>query len=175
MSGHLHYDMAAAIVTFLLLGRWCEASAKGRAGRAVRELARLGATQARLLDEQDPTAPERLVPVEQVRRGEVFLVRPGDKVPVDGIVLAGDSAVDESMLTGESLPVQKHAGSLLTGATLNVDGALRARATAVGADTALAQLVGARRARAGVQAADPAARRPDRRRVRAERARPRAR
>jgi copper-transporting P-type ATPase V len=142
MSGHLHYDMAAMIVTFLLCGRWCEASAKGRAGRAVRELARLGASQARLLDEQDPTAPERLVPVEQVRRGEVFLVRPGDKVPVDGIVLAGDSAVDESMLTGESLPVQKHAGSLLTGATLNVDGALRARATAVGADTALAQLVG---------------------------------
>ena len=141
MSGHLHYDMAAAIVTFLLLGRWCEASAKGRAGRAVRELAMLGASQARLLDEQDPTAPERLVPVEQVRRGEVFLVRPGDKVPVDGIVLAGDSAVDESMLTGESLPVEKHAGSLLTGATLNVDGALRARATAVGADTALAQLV----------------------------------
>ncbi len=141
MSGHLHYDMAAAIVTFLLIGRWCEASAKGRAGRAVRELARLGASQARLLDEQDPTAPERLVPVEQVRRGEVFLVRPGDKVPVDGIVLAGDSAVDESMLTGESLPVEKHAGSLLTGATLNVDGALRARATAVGADTALAQLV----------------------------------
>jgi copper-transporting P-type ATPase V len=141
MSGHLHYDMAAMIVTFLLCGRWCEASVKGRAGRAVRELAMLGASQARLLDEQDPTAPERLVPVEQVRRGEVFLVRPGDKVPVDGIVLSGDSAVDESMLTGESLPVQKHAGSLLTGATLNVDGALRARATAVGADTALAQLV----------------------------------
>ncbi len=141
MSGHLHYDMAAMIVTFLLIGRWCEASAKGRAGRAVRELAMLGASQARLVDEQDPTAPERLVPVEQVQRGEVFLVRPGDKVPVDGIVLSGDSAVDESMLTGESLPVQKHSGSMLTGATLNVDGALRARATAVGADTALAQLV----------------------------------
>jgi cation-transporting ATPase V len=142
MSGHLHYDMAAMIVTFLLIGRWCEASAKGRAGRAVRELAMLGASQARLVDERDPMAPERLVPVEQVRRGEVFLVRPGDKVPVDGIVLSGDSAVDESMLTGESLPVQKHSGSMLTGATLNVDGALRARATAVGADTALAQLVG---------------------------------
>jgi cation-transporting ATPase V len=141
MSGHLHYDMAALIITFLLIGRWCEASAKGRAGRAVRELARLGAAQARLIDERDPTAPERLVPVEEVRRGEVFLVRPGDKVPVDGIVLAGESAVDESMLTGESLPVQKHAGSLLTGATLNVDGVLRARASAVGADTALAQLV----------------------------------
>ncbi len=141
MSGHLHYDMAAMIVTFLLIGRWCEASAKGKAGRAVRELARLGASQARLVDEEDSTVPERLVPVEQVRRGEVFLVRPGDKVPVDGIVLSGDSTVDESMLTGESLPVEKRAGSLVVGATLNVDGALRARATAVGADTALAQLV----------------------------------
>lgn len=141
MSGHLHYDMAAAIVSFLLIGRWCEASAKGRAGRAVRELAMLGAAQARLLDERDPTAPERLVPVEQVRRGDVFAVRPGDRVPVDAIVLWGDSTVDESMLTGESLPVEKHTGSMVVGATLNVDGAFRARATAVGADTALAHLV----------------------------------
>ena len=71
----------------------------------------------------------------------MFLVRPGDKVPVDGIVIVGASAVDESMLTGESLPVEKSAGALLTGATVNVDGVLRARATAVGADTALSQLV----------------------------------
>ncbi len=76
-----------------------------------------------------------------MRRGDVFLVRPGDRVPVDGIVIDGASAVDESMLTGESLPVEKEAGALLTGATLNVDGVLRARATAVGADTALSQLV----------------------------------
>ena len=79
--------------------------------------------------------------VEEVRRGDVFLVRPGDRVPVDGIVIDGASAVDESMLTGESLPVEKSAGALLTGATVNVDGVLRARATAVGADTALSQLV----------------------------------
>jgi cation-transporting ATPase V len=141
MSGHLHYDMAAMIVTFLLIGRWCEASAKGRAGRAVRELAMLGASQARLVDEQDPTAQERLVPVEQVKRGDVFQVRPGDKIPVDAIVLSGDSTVDESMLTGESLPVEKHPGSLLVGATLNIDGAFRARATAVGANTAHAHLI----------------------------------
>ncbi|MGO8906451.1 MAG: heavy metal translocating P-type ATPase [Solirubrobacteraceae bacterium] len=141
MSGHLHYDMSAAIITFLLIGRWCEASAKGKAGRAVRELAMLGASQARLVDEQDPTAPERLVPVEEVRRGDVFQVRPGDKIPVDAIVLSGDSTVDESMLTGESLPVEKHPGSLVVGATLNVDGAFRGRATAVGADSALAHLV----------------------------------
>ncbi len=137
----LYYDMGAIIIAALLIARWCEAKARSSSGRAVRELAQLGATQARLLDADDPSAAERLVPVEQVRRGDVFRVRPGDSIPVDGIVIAGASAVDESMLTGESLPVEKGVGALLTGATLNVDGVLQARATAVGADTALSQLV----------------------------------
>jgi cation-transporting ATPase V len=86
-------------------------------------------------------AAERLVAVEEVRPGDLFLVRPGDKIPVDGLVVSGSSAVDESMLTGESLPVEKGQGDSLTGATVNVDGVLRASATAVGADTALAKLV----------------------------------
>ena len=137
----LDYDMGATIIAALLIARWCEAKARGSAGRALRELAQLGATRARLLDPEDPGVAERLVPVEEVRRGDLFLVRPGDRIPVDGVVLDGASAVDESMLTGESLPVEKHAGAALTGATLNIDGALRARATAVGADTALSQLV----------------------------------
>ncbi|HEY4811018.1 MAG TPA: heavy metal translocating P-type ATPase, partial [Solirubrobacteraceae bacterium] len=137
----LCYDMGATIIAALLIARWCEAKARSSSGRAVRELAQLGATQARLLDFDDPSAPERLVGVEQVQRGDVFRVRPGDSIPVDGIVLSGASAVDESMLTGESLPVEKQVGALLTGATLNVDGVLQARATAVGAETALSQLV----------------------------------
>jgi heavy metal translocating P-type ATPase len=137
----LCYDMGAIIVAVLLLARWCEAKARSRSGRAVRELARLGATQARLVDSEDSAAPERLVAVENVRRGELFRVRPGDRVPVDGIVVAGASAVDESMLTGESLPVEKQPGALVTGGTGNVDGVLVARASAVGADTALAHLV----------------------------------
>jgi len=137
----LCYDMGAIIIAALLIARWCEAKARSSSGRAVRELAQLGATQARLLDPEDLSAPERLVPVGQLRRGDVFRVRPGDSVPVDGIVIAGASAVDESMLTGESLPVEKDVGALLTGATLNVDGVLQVRATAVGADTALSQLV----------------------------------
>ncbi len=143
----LCFDMGAIIVAALLIARWCEAKARSRSGRAVRELARLGATQARLLEGEDAGAPasspkgERLVDVEEVRRGDVFRVRPGDRVPVDGIVIDGASAVDESMLTGESLPVEKGPGALLTGATVNVDGVLVARASAVGADTALSQLV----------------------------------
>jgi copper-transporting P-type ATPase V len=137
----LCYDMGAIIIATLLVARWCEAKARSSSGRAVRELAQLGATQARLLDSEDSSAPERLVGVEEVRRGDVFRVRPGDSVPVDGIVIEGASAVDESMLTGESLPVEKTVGALLTGATLNVDGVLQARATAVGAETALSQLV----------------------------------
>ena len=140
-NAHLHYDIPAVIITFLCVGRWCEATARNRAGRAVRELTMLGAQQARLLDPADPAVAERLVPVESVCRGDLFLVRPGDKIPVDGIVVSGSSAVDESMLTGESLPVEKSEGAILTGATVNVDGVLRARATAVGADTALAKLV----------------------------------
>jgi cation-transporting ATPase V/Cu+-exporting ATPase len=140
-NAHLHYDIPAVIIAFLCVGRWCEATARNRAGRAVRELTMLGAQQARLLDSSDSAAAERLVPVEVVRPGDLFLVRPGDKVPVDGIVVSGSSAVDESMLTGESLPVEKGEGDTLTGATVNVDGVLRATATAVGAETALARLV----------------------------------
>ena len=137
----LDYEMGSIIIAVLLIARWCEARARSNAGRAIRELARLGASTARIPDPDDPTGAERLVPIEEVQRGDVFVVRPGDKVPVDGIVISGTSAVDESMLTGESLPVEKSAGALLTGATLNLDGLLRARATAVGADTALSHLV----------------------------------
>ncbi len=137
----LDYDMGATIIAALLIARWCEAKARSSAGRAVRELAQLGATRARLLDPDDPDAPERLVAVEEVRRGDLLLVRPGDKIPVDGVVVDGASAVDESMLSGESLPVEKRVGASVTGATINIDGVLRLRASAVGADTALAQLV----------------------------------
>jgi cation-transporting ATPase V len=140
-NAHLHYDIPAVIIAFLCIGRWCEATARNRAGQAVRELTMLGAQQARLLDPADPAAAERLVPVEAVHRGDLFLLRPGDKIPVDGLVVSGSSAVDESMLTGESLPVEKSEGAALTGATMNLDGVLRATATAVGADTALAKLI----------------------------------
>jgi heavy metal translocating P-type ATPase len=137
----LDYDMGATIITALLIARYCDVRARHRAGRAVRELARLGEATARLVSLDDPALSERLVPAAAVRVGDVFQVRPGDRIAVDGIVLQGASAVDESMLTGESLPVDKDEGSQVSGATINLDGMLLIRASAVGADTALGRLL----------------------------------
>ncbi len=139
--GHRHsehyFDSAALIIAFLLLGRYFEARAKGRASRAIRSLLELGAKEARLVVD----GTERTVPIDRVRAGDLLRVRPGEKIPVDGVVVDGASAVDESMLTGESVPVDKAAGDAVVGATLNAHGLLTIRATAVGADTALAQIV----------------------------------
>ncbi|HEY3238298.1 MAG TPA: copper-translocating P-type ATPase, partial [Acidimicrobiia bacterium] len=114
------------------------ARAKGRASRAIKALLELGAKEARLVGDD---GTEQMVPVEQVRVGDRLRIRPGEKIPVDGEVEAGASAVDESMLTGESVPVDKQPGDRVAGATINAEGALTVRATAVGADTALAQIV----------------------------------
>jgi copper-transporting P-type ATPase V len=133
----LYFETAILLIAFLTLGRYFEARARGRAGQAIRALLELGAKQARVLRD----GAEVLVPVEQVTVGDLLRVRPGEKVPVDGEVLAGASAVDESMLTGESVPVDKAPGDRVAGATVNTSGVLTVQATAVGADTALAQIV----------------------------------
>jgi cation-transporting ATPase V/Cu+-exporting ATPase len=133
----LYFETAILLIAFLTLGRYLEARARGRAGQAIRALLELGAKQARLL--RDGT--EVMVPVEQVTIGDLVRVRPGEKVPVDGEVAEGASAVDESMLTGESVPVDKGPGDRVAGATVNTSGVLTVQATAVGADTALAQIV----------------------------------
>ncbi|HEU4900693.1 MAG TPA: copper-translocating P-type ATPase, partial [Actinomycetota bacterium] len=133
----LYFETAILLIAFLTLGRYLEARARGRAGQAIRALLELGAKQARVLRD----GVEVLVPVEQVTVGDLLRVRPGEKVPVDGEVLEGASAVDESMLTGESVPVDKAPGDRVAGATVNTSGVLTVRATAVGADTALAQIV----------------------------------
>jgi copper-transporting P-type ATPase V len=151
IGGDLFYDTTVVILAFIVLGRYFEARATGRASGAIRALLELGAKQARVLVD----GQERLVPVEEVSVGAIVRVRPGEKIPVDGEVLEGRSAVDESMLTGESLPVEKVQGAKVAGATINSDGALTIRATAVGADTALAQIVklvqGAQSGKAPVQ------------------------
>jgi Cu+-exporting ATPase len=136
-GGHVYFDTAAVIITLILLGRFFEARAKGRTSEAIRRLMGLRPKTARLLRD----GAEVDVPVEQLRVGDRFLVRPGERIAVDGIVEAGGSSVDESMLTGESLPVDKAAGSPVVGATVNQRGTLTVRATKVGAETALAQII----------------------------------
>jgi len=132
----LYFDTSAVIIAFIALGRWLEARAKGRASQAIKRLLELGAKEARVLR----NGKELRVPVDSVRVGWVLKVLPGEKIPVDGRVLEGASAVDESMLTGESVPVEKGPGDEVAGATVNVDGGLTIEATRVGEDTALAQI-----------------------------------
>jgi Cu+-exporting ATPase len=131
------FETSALIITLIRVGKYLEAVAKGRTSSAIKALMGLRATTARVVRD----GVDLDVPIESVRVGETVIVRPGEKIPVDGIVLDGKSTVDESMLTGESLPVAKKAGDPLIGATLNATGLLRMQATKVGADTALAQII----------------------------------
>lgn len=129
--------VSAMIMAFHLTGRYVEESAKGRASQAIRKLLELGAKTAHLLRD----GQEVEVPIAQVRVGDVMLVRPGEKIPTDGVVVAGESAVDESMATGESMPVTRRPGDEAIGATVNQEGLLQVRATRIGKDTFLAQVV----------------------------------
>ncbi|OGB91221.1 MAG: copper-translocating P-type ATPase [candidate division NC10 bacterium RIFCSPLOWO2_02_FULL_66_22] len=133
----VYFDTAAVIITLILLGRLLEAIAKGRTSEAIKRLMGLQAKTARVIRDGE----EQDIPVEEVRIGDLVIVRPGEKVPVDGVVRGGASAVDESMLTGESLPVEKHPGDQVIGATLNKTGTFRFEATKVGKDTVLAQII----------------------------------
>ncbi|MEE9616095.1 MAG: heavy metal translocating P-type ATPase [Anaerolineae bacterium] len=129
--------VSAMIMAFHLTGRYVEETAKGRASQAIRKLLKLGAKTARVLRD----GREVEVPIEEVQVDDVMVVRPGEKVPTDGVVLEGESAVDESMATGESMPVNKHPGDEVIGATVNQEGLLKVQATKVGKDTFLAQVV----------------------------------
>jgi Cu+-exporting ATPase len=132
----LYLEVASVVTVLILLGRWLETRAKTRAGAALRSLLELGAKEARVLRDGE----EVLVPAAEVAVGDLFVVRPGEKIATDGVVEAGESAVDEALLTGESVPVEVAPGSGVAGATINTYGRLVVRATRVGADTALAQI-----------------------------------
>jgi P-type Cu+ transporter len=136
-AGELYLEVAAVVVVLILLGRWFEARAKRRAGAALQALLELGAKDVAVLG---PDGEERRVPVEELRVGDLFVVRPGEKIATDGVVESGESTVDTSLLTGESVPVAVGPGDEAIGATVNVSGRLVVRATAVGADTAVAQI-----------------------------------
>ena len=133
----LYYDTVALLILFIVLGRYLEVRTGGRTSEAIRKLMGLKAKTSRII----VNGEEKEVPVEEVTVGDIVVVRPGEKIPVDGVVVEGSSAVDESMLTGESIPVEKSPGNTVIGATLNKTGSFRFRATKVGADTVLAQII----------------------------------
>ena len=136
-SGDVFYEAATVLTAFVLLGHWFEMRARGGANDAIRSLLELAPPKAVVLRD----GQEVEVPTADVQVGDLLLVRPGSKIPVDGVVRSGESEVDESMVTGESLPVPKEPGAQVIGASVNISGTLRVRATKVGADTALAQIV----------------------------------
>jgi Cu+-exporting ATPase len=137
LPGHVYFETAAVIIALILVGKYLEARAKSQTSAAIKALIGLQAKTARVLR----GGVEADVPLAEVRVGDVVIVRPGEKVPVDGIITSGQSSLDESMLTGESMPVQKGAGDTVIGATLNRTGSFQFRATRVGKDTALSQIV----------------------------------
>ncbi len=137
LSGHVYFETAAVIITLIRLGKFLEVRAKGRTSEAIKKLMGLQARTARIVRD----GVEQEVPVEDVRAGDLVLVRPGEKIPVDGVVVEGRTALDESMLTGESLPVEKGPGDAVMGGTINRLGLIRFEATKVGRETALAQII----------------------------------
>lgn len=134
---HLYFEVSAILITLILLGKYLESIAKGRTSDAIRKLIGLQPKTAWVIRNDE----EKEIPVAEVLVGDIAIIRPGERIPVDGIVIEGYSAVDESMLTGESIPVDKHSGDEVTGATVNKFGVLKIRTTKVGKDSVLAQIV----------------------------------
>jgi Cu+-exporting ATPase len=137
IHNYLYFEASAVIITLITLGKYLEAVAKGRTSEAIRKLLGLQAKTARVIRNGE----EMEVPVEQVEVGDIVVVRPGEKIPVDGVIIEGYSSVDESMLTGESIPVEKKVGDEVIGATINKTGTFKFKATKIGKDTVLAQIV----------------------------------
>lgn len=137
INGHVYFETSAMIITLIKLGKYLEARAKGRTSEAIRKLIQLQVKKAVVVRD----GLEIEIPTDDVQVGDIVIVRPGERVPVDGVVIAGHSAVDESMLTGESLPVDKSPGDSIIGATINKEGLLKFEATKVGKDTALSQII----------------------------------
>ncbi len=133
----LYFETAAFLITFVILGKWLEAKAKGRTSEAIKKLMGLQAKTARVI-----RAGKTLdIPIDQVVKNDILIVRPGEKVPVDGVVIEGSSSIDESMITGESIPVEKKEGDQVTGGTINKTGSFEFKATRVGAETTLSQII----------------------------------
>jgi len=137
LDTHVYFEAAAAIITFILLGKYLEISAKAKTSTAIKELLNLQAKTAWLKKGNDWYE----VPIEQVKVGDILLVKPGQKVPVDGLIIKGETSLDESMVTGESMPVSKNIGDGVVGATINQSGSIEIKATKVGSETMLASII----------------------------------
>ncbi|MBP3783664.1 MAG: heavy metal translocating P-type ATPase [Butyrivibrio sp.] len=135
---HFYFESAAMILTLITVGKMLEAMSKGRTTDAIKSLMKLAPKTAVIIDEY---GKEKEIPIENIKVGDIFVVRPGENVPVDGIVIEGNSAINESALTGESIPVDKTIGSTVSGATINTSGFIKCRATRVGKDTTLSQII----------------------------------
>lgn len=136
-KGELYFETAALIITFIVLGKWLEAITKGKTSEAIKKLMGLQPKTATVIRE----GKQAKIPIEQVQVGDILLIKPGEKIPVDGTLIEGSSAVDESMITGESIPVEKQKGSLVIGATINKTGSFKFKATKIGKDTVLSQII----------------------------------
>ncbi len=137
ISGHVFFETAAVIITLVRVGKFLESKAKGGTSEAIKKLMALQVKTARVLKDGQETD----IAVEEVQKGDVLVIRPGEKIPVDGVVIEGNSSVDESMITGESIPAEKSTGSAVTGATLNKQGLLKIEALRVGKESTLAQII----------------------------------
>lgn len=133
----LYFESAVVIITLILLGKYFEAIAKGKTSDAIKKLFGLQAKTARIISDGE----EKDIPIEEVQVGDIIIVRPGEKIPVDGVIIEGDSSIDESMLTGESIPVDKKTGDSVVGASINKLGAFKFKATKIGKDTVLSQII----------------------------------
>jgi Cu+-exporting ATPase len=137
LGEHVYFETSAVIITLIKLGKMLESRTKGKTGGAIRKLIGLSPKTATILE----GGKEKVIPLSLVKKDDIVLVRPGEKIPVDGVVIEGESSVDESMLSGEPLPVDKHADDAVTGGTINVEGLLKFRTTRIGKETALAQII----------------------------------
>ncbi|PIS04676.1 MAG: copper-translocating P-type ATPase [Candidatus Buchananbacteria bacterium CG10_big_fil_rev_8_21_14_0_10_42_9] len=137
IAGEVFYETGALLITFVVLGKWLEARAKGKAGEAIKKLLGLQAKTARIIKD----GKEVDVPIKEVQVGDIVIVRPGEKIAVDGEIIDGHSTVDESMISGESIPLEKKAGDFVVGATINKTGSFKFKTTKVGKDTVLAQII----------------------------------
>ena len=141
LMNQFYFESAATILTLITVGKMLEAKSKGKTTDALKSLMKMAPKTAVLVEGEGESRTERTVPIEQVKKGDLFAVRPGDSIPVDGIVIEGESAVNEAALTGESLPVEKTAGSNVSAATINISGFLICQATRVGEDTTLSGII----------------------------------